>query len=73
MKKNHIKILKADEGMYLYNGEDVCTMVTLLENDDDTQWREITKEEGDLIEQQKAEKEQLEQQRQLEENDNINN
>ena len=63
MKKNHIKILKADEGMYLYNGEDVCTMVTLLENDDETEWREITKEEADLIDQQK----------QLEENDNINN
>ena len=63
MKKNHIKILKPDEGMYLYNGEDVCTMVTLLENDDETEWREITKEEADLIEQQ----------RQLEENDNINN
>ena len=70
MKKNHIKILKADEGMYLYNGEYVCTMVTLLENDDETEWREITKEEGDLIEQQKAEKEQLEEQERLK-NDNI--
>ena len=70
MKKNHIKILKADEGMYLYNGEDVCTMVTLLETDDDTQWREITKEEGDLIEQQKAEQERLEEQERLK-NDNI--
>ena len=60
MKKNHIKILKADEGMYLYNGEDVCTMVTLLENDDETEWREITKEEGDLIEQQKRLEEQVE-------------
>ena len=56
--------------MYLYNGEDVCTMVTLLENDDETEWREITKEEGDLIEQQKAEKEQLEEQERLK-NDNI--
>ena len=73
MKKNHIKILKADEGMRLYNGEDICTMVTLLETDDETEWKEITKEEADLIEQQKAEQEQLEQQRQLEENDNINN
>lgn len=63
MKKNHIKILKADEGMYLYNGDDICTMVTLLENDDETEWKEITKEEADLIEQQ----------RQVEENDNINN
>ena len=63
MKKNHIKILKADEGMLLYNGEDICTMVTLLENDDETEWKEITKEEADLIEQQ----------RQLEENDNIKN
>lgn len=72
MKKNHIKILKADEGMYLYNGEDVCTMVTLLETDDETEWREITKEEGDLIEQQKAEQEQLEEQERFK-NDNINN
>ena len=70
MKKNHIKILKPDEGMLLYNGEDVCTMVTLLENDDETEWREITKEEADLIEQQKAEKEQLEEQERLK-NDNI--
>ena len=72
MKKNHIKILKADEGMYLYNGEYVCTMVTLLENDDETEWREITKEEADLIEQQKAEKKLLEEQERLK-NDNINN
>ena len=53
MKKNHIKILKPDEGMYLYNGEDVCTMVTLLETDDETEWKEITKDEADLIEQQR--------------------
>ena len=72
MKKNHIKILKPEEGMYLYNGEDVCTMVTLLETDDETEWREITKEEGDLIEQQKAEQKQLEEQERLK-NDNINN
>ena len=63
MKKNRIRILKADEGMLLYNGEDICTMVTLLETDDETEWKEITKEEADLIEQQ----------RQLEENDNIKN
>lgn len=67
MKKNHIKILKADEGMLLYNGEDVCTMVTLLETDDETEWREITKEEGDLIEQQK----QLEEQKQIEEQEKM--
>ena len=53
MKKNHIKILKPDEGMLLYNGEDICTMATLLETDDETEWREITKEEADLIEQQR--------------------
>ena len=63
MKKNRIRILKADEGMLLYNGKDIKPMVTLLETDDETEWREITKEEADLIEQQ----------RQLEENDNINN
>ena len=63
MKKNRIKILKADEGMFLYNGKDVRTVVKLLDTDDETEWKEITKEEADLIEQQ----------RQLEENDNINN
>ena len=63
MKKNRIKILKADEGMLLYNGKDVRSVVQLLETDDETEWKEITKEEADLIEQQK----------QVEENDNINN
>lgn len=53
MKKNHIRILKADEGMLLYNGEDIKPMVTLLETDDETEWREITKEEADLIKQQR--------------------
>lgn len=53
MKKNHIRILKADEGMFLYNGKDVREMVTLLETDDETEWREITKEEADLIKQQR--------------------
>ena len=72
MKKNRIRILKADEGMLLYNGEDIKPMVTLLETDDETEWREITKEEADLIEQQKAEQEQLEEQERLK-NDNINN
>ena len=70
MKKNRIRILKADEGMLLYNGKEIKPMVTLLETDDETEWREITKEEGDLIEQQKAEKEQLEEQERLK-NDNI--
>lgn len=53
MKKNRIRILKADEGMLLYNGKDIKSMVTLLETDDETEWREITKEEADLIEQQR--------------------
>lgn len=39
--------------MLLYNGEDICTMVTLLETDDETEWREITKDEADLIKQQR--------------------
>lgn len=53
MKKNHIRILKADEGMFLYNGKEIKSMVQLLETDDETEWREITKEEADLIEQQR--------------------
>ena len=53
MKKNRIRILKAEEGMLLYNGKDICTVVQLLETDDETEWKEITKEEADLIEQQR--------------------
>lgn len=48
MTKETIKqiILKADEGMYLTNGETFGTTVVFPENADVSAWREITEEEA---------------------------
>lgn len=52
MKKETITqtILKADEGMYLTNGETVATTVVLPEGADASVWQEITEEEKDKME-----------------------
>lgn len=43
-------ILKADEGMYLTNGETVATTVILPESADASVWHEITEEEKEKME-----------------------
>lgn len=39
------KILTADEGMYLTDGEIYCKTVVLPLGADDTEWREVTEAE----------------------------
>lgn len=48
-------ILKADEGMYLTNGETVATTVILPEGADASVWHEITKDEKEKMEETKNE------------------
>ena len=50
METIQVRILKASEGKYLYNGDTICRYVQLAPTANADDWREITDEEKNDIE-----------------------
>lgn len=50
METIQVRILKASDGKYLYNGETICRFVQLAPTANADDWREITEEEKNAIE-----------------------
>ena len=50
METIQVRILKASEGKYLYNGDTICRFVQLAHTANEYDWQEITEEEKVAIE-----------------------
>ena len=50
METIQVRILQASEGKYLYNGDTICRFVQLASTANADDWREITEEEKNAIE-----------------------
>ena len=56
METIQVRILQASDGKYLYNGETICRYVQLAPTSDAGDWREITEEEKNAIEEEQERK-----------------
>ena len=56
MKTTQIRILQAEEGKYLYNGDTICRVVQLAPSANENDWSEITEEEKLQIEKEQEER-----------------
>ena len=56
MKTTQIRILQAEEGKYLYNGDTICSTVQLAPSAHESDWSEITEEEKLQIEKEQEER-----------------
>ena len=56
METIQVRILKASDGKYLYNGETICRYVQLAPTTNADDWREITEEEKNAIEEEQERK-----------------
>ena len=50
METIQVRILQASDGKYLYNGDTICRFVQLAPTANKDDWREITEEEKNAIE-----------------------
>ena len=56
METIQVRILQANDGKYLYNGDTICRYVQLAPTANEEEWREITEEEKNAIESEKERK-----------------
>ena len=56
METIQVRILQAGEGKYLYNGDTICRCVQLAPTANADDWREITEEEKNAIEEEQERK-----------------
>ena len=56
METIQVRILQASEGKYLYNGDIICRYVQLAPSANADDWREITEEEKNAIEEEQERK-----------------
>ena len=50
METIQVRILQAEDGKYLYNGDTICKVVQLAPSANESDWSEITEEEKLQIE-----------------------
>lgn len=51
-----VRILQAEDGKYLYNGDTICKVVQLAPSANESDWSEITEEEKLQIEKEQEER-----------------
>ena len=56
METIQVRILQASDGKYLYNGDVICRYVQLAPTANADDWREITEEEKEAIEEEQERK-----------------
>lgn len=56
METIQVRILQASDGKYLYNGKTICSYVQLAPTANADDWREITEEEKEAIEEEQERK-----------------